>query len=256
VNPYKRRNFLFIVSQVALVVGCGAATVDYRIDSRFPHNTEAFTQGLVFHNGVLYESTGLYGYSTVRITELETGNVLRTTALPQDRFGEGLVYLNGMLYQLTWKSGTGYIYYPETLALADSFQYDGEGWGLTTDGVSLIMSDGTANLRFLDPTTFAVNRTVEVKDGTYPLQLINELEFIGGYIFANVLQTDWIVTIDPETGAVTEKYDLSGLLTRREALDADVLNGIAYDQENDKLYVTGKNWPYLFEIVFTKNDSL
>ena len=243
---------------VAMVTwACDTAVYDYRVKARLPHDPGAYTQGLLFHDGRLYESTGQYGRSDIRVTDVQTGNIIQSRRLPADRFGEGLARLGDRLYQLTWKSGVGYIYELETLALADSFGYAGEGWGLTTDGTSLIISDGTPVLRFLDSATYEVKRELRVTDGGFPLSQINELEYVDGELFANVYQSDWIVRIDIETGEVRERYNLRGLLSTedRTALSG-VLNGIAYNAEERRLFVTGKNWPYLFDIQLTSNASV
>lgn len=242
---------------LALWACAAAAVLDYRVNAQFPHDPNAFTQGLLFHAGLLYESTGKYGRSEIRVTDLQTGNVIQSRRLPADRFGEGLARLGDRLYQLTWQSGVGYVYELETLTLADSFTYAGEGWGLTSDGSSLIVSDGTPVLRFLDSKTYEVTHEIRVMDGGFPLSQINELEYIDGELFANVYQTDWIVRIDLKTGVVMERYSLRGLLAieDRTAL-TDVLNGIAYSTEERKLFVTGKNWPYLFDIQLVSGDSL
>lgn len=225
------------------------APADYEIVRTLPHDTGAYTQGLVYAGGRLYESTGEYGRSDVRVTDPATGAVLDSTALADDRFGEGLTLLGDRLYQLTWKSGVGYVYDASTLARVDSFTYEGEGWGLATDGTSLIMSDGTAKLRVLDPADFSLVREVAVSDDGAALTQINELEYIDGTLFANVYQSDWIVQIDPATGAVTRWIDLAGLLPRAQrTARTDVLNGIAAGDSTGLLLVTGKLWPALFEI--------
>lgn len=246
-----------VVLVTLVTCACDPAASDYRVKERLPHDPGAYTQGLLFHDGRLYESTGQYGRSDIRVTDVQTGSIIQSRRLPADRFGEGLVLLGDRLYQLTWKSGVGYVYDLETLALADSFAYSGEGWGLATDGTSLIVSDGTPVLRFLDSTSYEVKRELEVTDGGFPLSQINELEYIDGELFANVYQSDWMVRIDLESGEVRERYSLRGLLSTddRTALSG-VLNGIAYDSEKRRLFVTGKNWPYLFDIQLTSGDSL
>ena len=223
---------------------------------RLPHDPGAYTQGLLFYDGHFYESTGQYGQSDIRVTEVQTGNIVQSRRLPADRFGEGLARMGDRLYQLTWQSGIGYVYELETLALADSFTYAGEGWGLTTDGTSLVVSDGTSVLRFLDSQTYEVQRELTVMDGAFPLSQINELEYIDGELFANVYQSDWIVRIDIESGEVQERYNLRGLLSPEDRnVLAGVLNGIAYSAEDRRLFVTGKNWPYLFDIQLTSGES-
>jgi len=222
---------------------------DYEVVRRFPHDTTAYTQGLLYADGQLYESTGQLGRSQVRKLDLETGQVQASTSLANDRFGEGLALLGDKLYQLTWQTNVGYVYEAETLALVDSFAYTGEGWGLATDGTSLIMSDGTANLRFLDPETFAVVREVTVQDQGSSLTHINELEYILGDLYANIYQSNRMVRIDPGTGEVLAWFNLAGLLRGNERTrTTDVLNGIAYHDGTGNLLVTGKFWPALFEI--------
>ena len=215
----------------------------------WPHDPGAYTQGLLVHEGKLYESTGQEGESSLRRVDLTTGAVQQKVDVARPHFAEGLVAFGGRLYQLTWKSGKAFVYDLATFAVRDTLEYYGEGWGLTTDGESLIMSDGTSRLRFLDPATFAVRRTVDVVDGQSPVSQLNELEYVKGEVWANVWTSDQIVRIDPKTGKVTGWIDLAGLLPRSERTGReDVLNGIAYDAATDKLYVTGKYWPRLFEI--------
>ena len=219
----------------------------------YPHDTSAFTEGLFVHDGELYEGTGDAdgtGASDIRRVELATGTVRRRRAVPAPYFGEGIAAVGSTLYALTYKHGKAFTFDLQTLAPRPAtFAYPGEGWGLTTDGAVLIMSDGTARLRFLDPTTFAVRRTVDVHDGVSPVSQLNELEWVRGEILANVWQSDQIVRIDPATGAVREWIDLTGLLPARDRTGReDVLNGIAYDSTTARLFVTGKRWPRLFEI--------
>lgn len=213
-----------------------------------PHDPDAFTQGLVFHEGVLYESTGLNGRSSVRKVDLETGRVLARRSVPRQYFAEGLTIFQGRLVQLTWQSQKGFVY-DLGFRLTGQFVYTGEGWGLTHDGASLIMSDGTARLRFLDPVTFAVRRPLDVTDGGRPVESLNELEFVHGEIYANVWPTDWIVRIDPASGRVVGRVDLTGLLAPHERRgNEDVANGIAYDAAGDRLFLTGKLWSRLYEV--------
>lgn len=215
----------------------------------WPHDPQAFTQGLVYQEGRLYESTGIYGESSLREVELETGRVLRKHDLDEQYFGEGLALLGGKLYQLTWRSHVGFIYDAATFQPLGQFSYTGEGWGLTTDGTSLILSDGTSTLRFLDPVTFAVQRTVTVTNAGHELSRLNELEYVHGEVYANVWTRDLIARINPATGLVTGWIDLTGLLAPEDqGGDGNVLNGIAYDAANDRLLVTGKRWPRLFQI--------
>jgi glutamine cyclotransferase len=214
----------------------------------YPHDRTAFTQGLVYHEGILYEGTGLTGRSTIRRVQLETGEVLQRRSIPAQYFGEGIALVANELFQLTWQSQVAFVYDVKSFDMAKSFTYRGEGWGLTFDGSSLIMSDGTDQLRFLDPATFSERRRIRVTSGGMPVHQLNELEFIKGEVWANVWKTDRIARIDPKTGRVTAWLDLSGLLTPAEREQTDVLNGIAYDAVGDRLFVTGKLWPKLFEI--------
>jgi glutaminyl-peptide cyclotransferase len=225
-------------------------TFGYRVVTEYPHDRRAFTQGLAYVDGVLYEGTGLYGESTVRRVDLATGEVLQAVRLSKEYFGEGIAVLGDRIYQLTWENGVCIVLDRETFELQEAFTYQTEGWGLTTDGERLIMSDGTNRLFIRDPETFAELDTIDVFDGPRAISNLNELEIVEGEIWANVWQTDRIVRIDPETGHVTGWIDLSGLLSEkdRETHPVDVLNGIAYDPETDRLFVTGKLWPKLFEI--------
>lgn len=218
----------------------------------YPHDPAAFTQGLVFRNGELLESTGRYP-STVRRVRLEDGVVLQQRELDEDYFGEGLTAVGDRVLTLTWKGGKGFIWDPTTLEPEGQFAYAGEGWGLTHDETRLILSDGTAALRFLDPTTLAETGRVPVTLQGRPVGQINELEWIDGEVFANLWQTDFIVRINPATGAITGIVDLTELMPDRSGLDPTdaVLNGIAWDPEGRRLFVTGKNWPKLFEIRLT-----
>jgi glutaminyl-peptide cyclotransferase len=227
----------------------GANTFTYEVIKTYPHDPEAYTQGLVFHEAVLFESTGLNGRSSIRKVDLLTGKVLKKVDVAPQFFGEGLALMNGRAYQLTWQSQRGFIYDLAEFELINTFSYTGEGWGLTHDGRSLIMSDGTPRIRFLDPKTFAVERMINVADGSMPISQINELEYIKGEIYANIYMTDRIVRIDPQSGKVTAWINLSGLLPPEDRRQPDgVLNGIAYDEARDRLFVTGKLWPKLFEI--------
>lgn len=221
----------------------------YRIVNSYPHDIRAFTQGLVYEGGFLYESTGQYGQSTLRKVELETGQVLRSLNLDRNMFGEGLSVHDGKLYQLTWQSNVGFIYDRESLRLLGRIHYQTEGWGLTSDGTWLLKSDGSHIIYVLEPQYFTETGRLEVYDNNGMVRGLNELEFIEGKIYANVFGTDEIVMIERETGKVTGVIDLTGLLDARyHHPNLDVLNGIAYDHENDRLFVTGKNWPRLFEI--------
>jgi glutamine cyclotransferase len=255
------RRALARVLFVALLLGASAcdrsaaratnthAEYSYRVINAWPHDPQAFTQGLVYLDGQLLESTGFNGRSSLRRVELETGRVLKKVSLPAEYFGEGMTVLRDRVYQLTWQHQKGFVYDLATLSPLREFTYTGEGWGLTTDGRALILSDGTPTLRFLDPETSQVLRTLAVTIDGRPLPQLNELEFVDGEIFANIWQTHTIVRIDPSTGRVTGTIDLTGILPAAERhRDTDVLNGIAYDPAKKRLFVTGKNWPRLFEI--------
>ena len=221
----------------------------HKVLRQYPHNADSYTQGLLWHNGSLYESTGLEGRSSVRRVELATGRPVVTKKLDDNLFGEGLALLDGKLYQLTWQNNKAFVYDLETFDKVGEFDYSGEGWGLTTDGKHLYMSDGSEYLRILDPETFRVQRSVPVTFRGAPVQLLNELEWIDGKIWANVYVTDQIVIIDPASGIVEGVIDLRGLLPDEEiAPDTDVLNGIAYDAASERIFVTGKRWSKLFEI--------
>lgn len=221
----------------------------YQIVNIWPHDSNAFTQGLILVDGKLLESTGQEGRSSLRNVELETGRILKKVDVPEPYFAEGIAVLNGKIYQLTWQHHLGFIYDAQTFQRVGEFNYAGEGWGLTTDGKSLILSDGSNRIRFIDPSKFQVTKTITVLDDKAPVRELNELEFVQGEIYANIWHDDRIVTIDPQNGHVTSWIDLSGLIPKSELPDPEaVLNGIAYDQANNKLYVTGKLWPRLFEI--------
>lgn len=220
----------------------------YEVINSYPHDPAAFTQGLVYQQGVLYESTGLNGQSSLRQVELATGKVLKKIDVPSAYFAEGLALFNNRFYQLTWQSQTTFVYDVD-FAQLKTFTYSGEGWGLTHNGQSLIMSNGSNQIRFLDPETFQIQRTINVTDNDRAVNMLNELEYIKGEIFANIWLTDKIARIDPATGKVTGWIYLAGLLQPEDRIrPVDVLNGIAYDEANDRLYVTGKLWPKLFQI--------
>jgi glutamine cyclotransferase len=226
-----------------------APSFGFEVIKVYPHDTESYTEGLAFQGGMLYESSGRYGLSDLREVALETGRVVKLHKLPDVYFGEGLTVYNNTLFQLTWESRVGFIYDINSFALDEVFSYQGEGWGLTTDGQRLIVSDGTANLQFWDPKTLEPIGSVQVNDHGKPIDNLNELEYIQGQVYANVWQTDKVAIINPQDGQVSAWLDLSGLLQLTDFQgEADVLNGIAYDEQNDRLFVTGKLWPYLFQI--------
>lgn len=251
-----------LIALVALVAsGCGCDDDDrsapappplpvygYSVVNVYPHDTTAFTQGLVYDAGRLFESTGRYGASTLREVELETGSVVRSHDLSSQYWGEGIAVIDTQIVQLTWKSNIGFVYGKESFTQLSTFGYPSEGWGIAYDGQRLVMSDGTPTLRFLDPTTFAEMSRVSVQADSLLVAGLNELEFVEGEIYANVWLTDRIAIITPETGRVRAWIDLAELLPAEDRPSADVLNGIAYDDAGDRLFVTGKFWPSLFEI--------
>lgn len=228
----------------------------YKILRVYPHDRTAFTQGLEYRDGFLYEGTGLYGQSTLRREDLQTGKVLQELALPSRLFGEGITVLNERVVQLTWQSHIGFVYDQSTFRLLRNFSYAGEGWGLANDGRQIYMSDGTPQIRCLDPATLQETRRITVHDGEKQIENLNELEWVRGELYANIWQTNRIVRINPADGTVIGWIDLSGLLTQDELESgADVLNGIAYDSAGDRLFVTGKLWPKLFQIRLVRKSS-
>lgn len=227
-----------------------APVYSYKVVARHPHDPQAFTQGLIWKDGHLYESTGLTGRSTVRKVDLVSGRVLLRKDLPADVFGEGLTDRGEQLLVLSWTNGAGYVLDRADLSFVDAFAYPGEGWGLTHSADTVYMSDGTAQIRLLDPATLRERSRIEVTDNGRAIDRLNELEWVEGEIYANIWQTDRIARIDPKTGKVRAWIDLSGLLREHGSggRGADVLNGIAYDASGDRLFVTGKLWPDLFQI--------
>jgi glutamine cyclotransferase len=242
-----------VVIGTAAVILCGAAVgaqtpvCGYQVVHTYPHDAAAYTQGLLYAGGQLFESTGLYGQSSLRRVELENGDVLQSIDLEPDDFGEGLALWDGRLIQLTWEEHTAYVWDAETFASMGSFTYTGQGWGLTHDGRRLIMSNGSSVLAFRDPETFAELGSIGVVDDGSPVTSLNELEWIRGEVFANRYLTDLIARIDPDTGEVIAWIDLTGLLDPVPP-GTGVLNGIAWDDDGERLFVTGKLWPSLFEI--------
>src|SRR5579862_6549745 len=229
-----------------------APRTTYQIIHTYPHDPNAFTQGLIFVDGHLYESTGLNGRSSLRMVDLTTGQVLQEHDLPSEYFGEGLTDWGSTLIQLTWTAHKGFVYDRFSFSQLRTFDYQREGWGLTHDGTQLIMSDGTAYLRFMDPKSFRVTHRVHVVDeGGRAIDNLNELEYIHGEIFANIWHSDKIARISPQTGKILGWIDLSAIIDQRELQGDGVLNGIAYDSGGDRLFVTGKLWPKLFEIKIT-----
>jgi glutamine cyclotransferase len=247
-SQFQRALLICFVAVAAAVSASADDTV--QVVHTYPHDAQAFTQGLIYSGGHLYESTGLEGHSSLRMEDLETGRILQFQDVPK-YFGEGLTNWGSTLIQVTWQDHIGLVYDRFSFKLLRTFSYTGEGWGLTQDGKSLILSDGTATLRFLDPATFKVLRRVTVRDHGKPIppDQLNELEFVRGEIYANLWHTDRIARISPATGQVLGYINLAGLLPDAERSDPEaVLNGIAYDSEHDRLFVTGKLWPKLFEI--------
>ena len=236
------------VSAAAPTAAAVVPNYTYEVVHAWPHDRAAFTEGLVFLHGHFLESTGLTGQSTLREVDLKTGAVLRQVSIPAQYFGEGLTVLGDRVFQLTWQTKKGFVYDLTSFRLEKEFAFEGEGWGLTTDGQSLIMSNGTSQIQFLDPNTFQVTRTIRVLYEGQPVENLNELEYIRGEIFANVWMKDHIVRIDPATGVVVGDINFAGLLPREDSAKADVLNGIAYDAADDRLFVTGKLWPKVFEV--------
>jgi len=247
---------LIVISAVVFVLfGLDSESLDvsstytYKVVNAYPHDREAFTQGLVYEDGVLYEGTGRNGFSELRKVELDTGNILQTRELAEEFFGEGITVYGDKIIQLTYLSNVGFVYNKETFELLREFNYPMAGWGITNDGKHLIMSDGTQKLYFLDTETFQQVRHIEVYDRGVSVWRLNELEYVEGQIYANVWPTERIARISPNTGRVLGWIDVRGLLTEQDyAMPVDVLNGIAYDNEKGRLFVTGKLWPKLFEI--------
>jgi glutamine cyclotransferase len=225
----------------------------YEVVHSWPHDPAAYTQGLVCHDGKLLESTGRVGQSSLRRVAIESGQVVQRIEVSPPYFAEGITLLNGKIYQLTWQHQLGFIYDAWTFEKLGEFHYQGEGWGLANDGRSLILSDGSNRIRFIDPANFEVRKTITVVAGRAAVNELNELEYVKGEIYANIWHTDRIARIDPRTGAVVGWIDLAGLLDRGEVSDEEaVLNGIAYDENNERLLVTGKLWPKVFEIHLTR----
>jgi glutamine cyclotransferase len=246
-----------LVLMLAASARAAAPEYGYRIVHAYPHDPGAFTEGLFYLDGFLYESTGLEGRSSIRKEKLETGEVVQSRPIPPQYFGEGIVAWKDRLIELTWRSHVGFVYDLKTFAPLSEFQYPGEGWALTRDAHRLIMSDGTADLRFLDPDTLKETGRVRVTDEGRPVDQLNELEYVKGEVFANIWQTDRIARIDPATGKVVGWIDLTGLLgdADRGVAPVDVLNGIAYDAKSDRLFVTGKLWPKLYEIKLVRKPG-
>ena len=247
-RPQSISIFITILSDIV------PAGYGYRVEKVFPHDIRAYTQGLLYHNGFIYEGTGLEGKSALRKTDLETGGVIRNHNLESRFFGEGITIHGNQIYQLTWKTKVGFVYDLETFRELGRFYYNTEGWGLTTMGDRLVMSDGTNKLYFIEPVNYTIVGTIEVYDNKSLVMYLNELEYINGEIWANVYMTDLIARIDPATGKVNGYVDLAGIMPESERQNDgdDVLNGIAWDNETGRIFVTGKNWPKLFQIRITE----
>jgi len=249
-----------ILAAALAAAACGPASVasdipqyGYQVVHTYPHDPTAYTQGLLYLDGFLYEGTGEYSRSSIRKVRLETGEVLQKRSIADAYFGEGIVNWNGRLIEITWQTNIGFVYDLASFQPEREFHYQGEGWGLTQDGKRIIMSDGTAHLRFWDPETLRETGSVAVTADGEPVPEINELEWVKGEVYANIYTTDRIARINPATGKVVGWIDLTGLLSPADRTgDTDVLNGIAYDAKTDRLFVTGKNWPKLFEIRLVK----
>ena len=250
---------VFLAGSVLILVALNGSspTVDsnpdttrytYAVVQTYPHDTDAFTQGLIYADGFLIEGTGLYGHSSLRRVELSTGNIIQQVELPYEYYGEGITAVNGTIIQLTWSTNIGFIYDKTNFALLGNFTYPTQGWGLTFDGEQLILSDGSDTLYFLDPATFQRTGQIKVYDGNASVNYINELEYVNGDVYANIWKQQKIAVIDLETGQVEAWVDLTGLEDSTSLGSEEVLNGIAYDAPNDRFFVTGKNWPHVFEI--------
>ena len=250
-----RRQYLVVFLYLA-ITACATAQSPksghaeaFKVLHTYPHDPKAFTQGLIYLDRQLYESTGLNGRSSLRMVDLSTGQVQQKYDVPPEYFGEGLTDWGSTLIQLTWQSHKAFVYDRFTFNLQRTFTYEGEGWGLTHDRTQLILSDGTSYLRFLDPKTFHETRRIHVTESGKPIENLNELEYIHGEIYGNIWGSNEIVRISPRTGKVLARIDLTGIIDKRELTESNaVLNGIAYDAAGDRLFVTGKLWPKLFEI--------
>ena len=243
-------------ASVLEVAAPGAEIFGYRVVNSYPHDADAYTQGLIYRDGFLYESTGLNGRSTLRKVVLETGEVVQRRPLGREYFAEGLTDWGPQLVQLTWQSHVGFVYDLASFQLRLSFPLAGEGWGLTHDENALIVSDGSDRLRFLDPESYREIKQIAVSDAGTPVKNLNELEYVRGQIYANIWHTDRIAIIAPDTGNVSGWIDLSGLMSAGYDLNAEaVLNGIAYDSARNRLFVTGKLWPKLFEISIVRHQG-
>lgn len=253
---FRVRLHLIVLALILLPAAFARAEDGYRVVHAYPHDQRAFTQGIIYLDGRLYESTGIKGQSSLREEDLDTGRILRMQLVSDQYFAEGLTDWKDTLIQLTWQSHVAFVYDRATFRLLRTFHYDGEGWGLTHDAKALILSDGTATLRFFDPLTFKETRRITVTDHGKPVTYLNELEYIHGEIYANVWHTNRIARISPASGLVIGWIDLKGLMPRDQlANDEAVLNGIAYDAAHNRLFVTGKLWPKVFEITVAPGSA-
>jgi glutamine cyclotransferase len=241
-------SILIVLNSNKPALNSNATKYTYTIVQTYPHDTGAFTEGLIYVDGFLYESTGLNGYSSLRRVALENGDVAQKVLLPDEYYGEGITTVNDTIVLLTWQSHIGFVYNKTTFALIENFTYPTEGWGLTFDGERLIMSDGSDKLFFLDPITFQSIGQIQIRDGNVSVLNINELEYVNGDVYANIWKQQKIAIINPETGQIKAWIDLTGLQDSTSLGYEEVLNGIAYDPILNRLFVTGKNWPHLFEI--------
>jgi glutaminyl-peptide cyclotransferase len=248
---------LLLAASWAALSQAAVPLYDYEVVHTYPHDPTAFTEGLFYLNGFLYESTGLEQHSSIRKVRLETGEVLQKYDVPPQYFGEGIVNWHNHLISLTWKSHVGFVHDLASFKVQRQFHYEGEGWALTQDGRQLLMSDGTSEIRLLNPETLVPVGRIQVTLDGKPVNNLNELEWVKGEIYANLWQTNWILRIDPHDGHVAGAINMAGLLSPSDIVkgQTDVLNGIAYDAESDRLFVTGKNWPKLFEIRIHKTGS-
>jgi glutamine cyclotransferase len=239
----------FVLSLLLSIPSCAAPIYTYKVITKYPHSTDSYTEGFFYLNGLFYESTGLNGHSAIMSIQPRTGKPLQQFNLPQKYFGEGIVDWGPNIIGWTWQAHTGFVYDRFSFTIVKEFHYDGEGWGMTRTAKELITSDGTATLRFRNPETFDETRHIVVKDGSKTIEQLNELEYIRGEIYANIWHSDRIARISPKDGHVIAWIDLTGLLPDNKKVNAEsVLNGIAYDSKGDRIFVTGKQWPFIFEL--------
>jgi glutaminyl-peptide cyclotransferase len=247
---------LAIAAALLSANGAAAPVSGYKVVARYPHSTDSYTEGFFYLDGLFYEGTGLNGHSGIVVVQPETGKVVQRLDLPPQYFGEGIVDWGPNIYQWTWQAHICFVYDRFTLRLVKQFTYTGEGWGMTHTAKEIITSDGTSTLRFRDPDTFKETRHIVVKDGTKTINQLNELEYVKGEIYANIWHSDRIARISPRDGRVIGWIDLTGLLPASERINREsVLNGIAYDAQHDRLFVTGKQWPAVFEIKIVSRAS-